>query len=265
MRSSLSMLTAMMAFGGWALAHDEKAEKSITVTGTATVYAKPDTARIHYGVKVTEPTADAVKEVLAKHSKAIDESVKKLKIGTLSITSGPIGLKHASTQNGINPGIPAGGAPAANPGLGPYTGHTSQSATITNADPEKLRAEVDMFLKSIIDAGANTNGGEPKEENINFGFMGQGGSGPKVVISRADESAERDEAFQKAVERAVKNAKAIAKGLGATEVKVVSVTDEQDKPAMEPLNIYGLESPSATRSPAGVVEVKVRVVVKCTY
>ena len=222
MRSSLSMLTAVLAFGGWAFAHDEKAEKVITVTGTATVYAKPDTARIHYGVKVTEPTADAVKEVLSKHSKAIDETVKKLKIGTLAITAGPIGLKHASNQNGINPVAPNGAAAPANPGLGPYTGHTSQTATITNADPEKLRADVDSFLKSIIDAGANTNGGEPKEENINF-FPGQGGGGgPRVVLSRDDDSAARDEAFQKAVERAVKNAKAIAKGLGAAEVKVVS-------------------------------------------
>lgn len=264
MRSCLSTLITVFAFGGWAFAHDEKAEKSITVTGTATVYAKPDTARIYYGVKVTEPTADAVKEVLTKHSKAIDDSVKKLKLGTLAITTGPIGLKQASNQNAAL-GVPGGGAPAANPGLGPYTGHTSQTATITNADPEKLRADVDVFLKSIIDAGANTNGGESKEDNINFGFMAQGGGGPKVVLSRADESAERDEAFQKAVERAVKNAKAIAKGLGAADVKVVSVTDEVERPAAEPFNIYGLESPSASRSPAGLIEVKVRVVVKCTY
>ncbi len=264
MQSSLSTL-AVLTLASLAFAHDDKPERFITVSGTATVYAKPDTARIFYGVKVTEPTADAVKEVLAKHSKAIDDSVKKLKIGTLSITTGPLGLKQASNQNVVMAMVPGGAPAAANPGLGPFTGHTAQTATITNADPEKLRADIDTFLKSIIDAGANTNGAEPKEESINF-FPGQGGGGgPKVVLARADESAARGEAFQAAVERAVKNAKAIAKGLGAIEVKVVSVTDEAEKPVAEALNIYGLESPSAARSPAGEIEVKVRVIVKCTF
>ena len=62
---------------------------------------------------------------------------------------------------------------------------------------------------------------------------------------------------------------AIAKGLGAGEVKVLSITDspEPEKATPEALvNIYGIETPSAAaRAPAGEVEVKVRVVVKCSY
>jgi uncharacterized protein YggE len=129
-----------------------------------------------------------------------------------------------------------------------------------------LRAEVEAFVKAITDAGANTSGGEPREQNANF-FPGQDTSdGPKVVLSRADETAARDEALQKAVERAVRNAKAIAKSLGGGEIKVISVTDsEPEKPAPEPLISYGFESSSAPKIPAGMVEVKVRVVVKCSY
>jgi uncharacterized protein YggE len=268
MRSVLALALSVLATG-LALGQSEtKSERIIAVNGTATVYAKPDTARIYYGVRASEPSADAVKDVLTKNTKAIDESVKKLKIADVSVTSAPIAIKHSSGGNG-NLAVPVapGGAPAAPGGLGPFVGFTSQTATIVNSDPEKLRADVDAFVKTITEAGANTSGGEPNEVNVNI-FPGQSSSdGPKVVLSRADDSAARDEALQKAVEKAVRNAKAIAKGLGSVEVKVVSVTDvEPEKPAPEPItSIYGLESPSAPKSPAGVIEVKVRVVVKCSY
>jgi uncharacterized protein YggE len=267
MRFLLCAALSVFAAGAALAQAETKAERVITVNGTATVYAKPDTARIYYGIRASEPSADAVKDVLTKNIKAIDESYKKLKIAEVSVTSAPIAIKHSSGGNG-NLAVPVapGGAPAA-AGLGPFVGFTSQTATIVNSDPEKLRADVDAFVKTITEAGANTSGGEPRETNINI-FPGQSSTdGPKVVLSRADDSAARDEALQKAVEKAVRNAKAIAKGLGVGDVKVISVTDvEPEPPAPEPLtSIYGLEAPSAPKSPAGVVEVKVRVVVKCSY
>jgi uncharacterized protein YggE len=268
MRFLLSAALTVLA-GGIALAQSDKSERVISVNGTATVYAKPDTARIYYGVRASEPSADAVKDVLTKNTKAIDEAVKKLKLSDLSVTTAPIAIKHSSGGNGnlavpVAPGM-AGGAPAG--GLGPFVGYTSQTATIVNSDPEKLRADVDAFVKTITEAGANTSGGESRDVNINI-FPGQESSdGPKVVLSRADDSAERDQALQKAVEKAARNAKAIAKGLGAVDVRVISVTDaEPEKPAPEPLmNIYGIEAPSAPKSPAGMIEVRVRVIVKFSF
>ena len=56
------------------LAQEAKPDRVISVSGSATVYAKPDTARVYYGVRVSEPSADAVKDVLAKTSTAIDEA-----------------------------------------------------------------------------------------------------------------------------------------------------------------------------------------------
>ena len=64
------------------------------------------------------------------------------------------------------------------------------------------------------------------------------------------------------------SAKAIAKGLGAGEVKVLSVTDVADHEKASPeslLNIYGIETQAGPRIPAGEIEVKVRVIVKCSY
>jgi len=247
-------------------------ERTITVTGTATVNVKADTVQVHYGVKVTEPSTDAVKDVLGKTGTAMDEAVKKLKLTNVKITAAPLSIKQGSNNNNNgNLGVPVapGGAPAAAPmpGLGPFTGNSSFTATLTDSDPEKLRTATDAFLKAIVEAGANTPGGEGGEQNMEFVFPGREvSSGPKVVLLRSDDSAARDEALQKAVEKAVKNAKAIAKGLGVAEVKVVSVTDDPEKAAPESLtNIYGIESPNARRAPAGEFEVKVRVVVKCTY
>ena len=127
---------------------------------------------------------------------------------------------------------------------------------------------MEAFLKAITEGGANTGGGEPKEANFNV-FPGQDGSdGPKVVLTRADDSDARAEALQQAVKKAVKSAKAISQGLGGGEVKVLSVSDaEPEKPTPEAPSFYALlEGASPTvKSNAGEVEVKVKVVVKCSY
>jgi uncharacterized protein YggE len=274
MRLLVATVVAVLWIGGWAAAQDAKTERVITVSGTATVYAKPDVARVYYGIRASEPSADAVKDVLTKNTKAIEDAVAKLKLSNISITTAPLGIKHSSGNAaaglGGGPPVAPGGAAPAGGGLGPFLGYTSQTATINNSDPDKLRADVDAFVKTITEAGANTSGGEPKDINVNI-FPGQETSdGPKVVLGRADDSAARDEALQKAVEKAVKNAKAIAKGLGAGEVKVLSVTDvELEKPVTEQTaSIYAFEFGSgstAPKSPAGLVEVKVKVLVKCSY
>lgn len=251
-------------------------DRVLTVTGTATVYVKPDTARIHYGVKVSEPTTDAVKDVLTKTNTAIDDAVKKLKMPNVKVTVGPMSLKQTSTNPGGG-GIaiaPGGAAAPAAPGTGPFTGSIGQCATITESDPEKLRAGVDAYLKAVVEGGANTAGGDDsKEDNANFVFPGQqSSSGPKVVLSRSDESAGRDEALQQAVARAMKNAKAIAKGLGATaDPTVLSVTEgtPEAPPAGKSIetfiDLYSSGGDPAPKVPAGEIEVRVKVVVRCKY
>jgi uncharacterized protein YggE len=268
MRTLLSAFAVGLAVAG---ARAQPADRVITVTGTATVYAKPDMARIHYGVRVSEPSADAVKDTLTKSTTAIDEAVKKLKLPGLAVTTAPVVIKQSSGNNGVGLAVPAApGGAAPGPGLGPFLGFSLHTATLTEKDPEKLRAAVDGFVKAATEAGANTGGGEERESNIGVVFPGQeSNGGPHVVLSREDDSAARDQALQKAVEKAVRSARAIAKGLGGGEVKVLSVADapEPEKAGPESLlSIYGIESHAAgVRVPAGEVEVKARVVVKCSY
>src|SRR5437660_3135911 len=115
MRFLLTAITVGLAAAGAPGA--DPAERVITVTGTATVYAKPDVARIFYGVRVSEPSADAVRDVLTKTSTAIDEAVKKLKLTGLTITTAPVSIKQSSgNQGGLAVPVPPGGA-APGPGL----------------------------------------------------------------------------------------------------------------------------------------------------
>src|SRR4051812_40449160 len=115
------LLTAIAV--GLAASPARAEERVITATGTATVYAKPDTARVHYGVRVSEPSADAVKGVLTKTTTAIDESVKKLKLTGLTTSTAPLIVKQ-SQGNGQGLAVPAapGAAAAPGPGLGPFLG-----------------------------------------------------------------------------------------------------------------------------------------------
>lgn len=244
-------------------------ERVITTTGTATVYAKPDVARIHYGVRVSEPAADAAKDVLTKQTAAIDEAIKKLKLGDVQITTAPIIIRQSSGQEAALM-APAAGAAQPGPGLGPFIAYSSHTATITNSDPEKLRAAVDAFVKAATEAGANTGGGEERTNTLGAFLPGQeSGGGPTVVLVRSDDSAARQQALKAAVEKAVKSARTIAEALGAKEVKVVSVAEAPEAAKQSPesiFGIYGIDAPpSGPRAPAGEVEVKVRVTVKCSY
>jgi uncharacterized protein YggE len=268
---NVMLFSAILATGSVALGQEAKPERVISVSGSATVYAKPDTARVYYGVRVSEPSADAVKDVLTKTATTIDEAVKKLKLPNMKVTSAPIAI-HYSQGNNVNIGVPmAAGAPGGPPGqgLGPFVGGSSHTATITDTDPDKLKAAVDGFVKAVTESGANTSGGDLKEVNLDI-FPGQrGNDGPKVELLRSDDSAAREEALKKAVEQALRNAKAIAKTLGGGEVKVISVSDaepEKPTPSTSALSIYGFgDPPVASRTPAGEVEIKVRVIVKCSY
>ncbi|HVK14274.1 MAG TPA: SIMPL domain-containing protein [Gemmataceae bacterium] len=264
----LSLVAALLVAAGPAVAQPAK-ERVISVTGTATVYAQPDTARIHYGARLSEPAVDAVKDSLGKTTKAMDEAVKKLNLSSevLRISPAPVTIRQVQANaNGLPmaPGAPA--APA--PGIGPFSANAAYCATITDKDPAKLRAAVEAFVRAVTEAGANTPG-DDKDSQLNV-FVGnqETTSGPKVVLTRSDDSAARADALQKAVERAMKDARAIAKALGGGDPTVLSVTEGDSIPA--PTNqdtlsmIYGMEAGGA-RAPAGEIEVRVKVTLKCSY
>ncbi len=269
MRRYAAILAFAHALVGSAVADTSK-ERVITVTGSAAVFVKPDRAMIHYGVRAQEPAVDAAKDVVTKSVSAMDEAVKKLKLAGLTTSAAPVTIRQGQMNpNGIQiaPAAPGAPAPVAG-GLGPFTANAAFTATINESNPDKLKAAVEAFVKAVTEAGANTCG-DDREINEGGGFIpGQAGNGgPKVVLSKADETTAREQALEKAVLKAVSNAKSIAKALGVKDVTVVSVTEGEVEKTVQNENIYGIygiESPGS-KTPAGEVEVRVRVVVKCSY
>jgi uncharacterized protein YggE len=263
MRFYLAALPALF-FLSEGLAADPVSQ-TITVHGTASVLIAPDMAQVHYGITVTEPSADAVKDALTKMEKGVDEAVKKLKIDNMKISNGATTYSQAAPNENGALAVPAPpGAAAA--GQVSYSGHTSHTAVLTDTDPVRLRSSVESLVKTLIEQGVNTNGIE-KSLNDNF-YPGQEmNKGPKVILSKQNDETSRDEAYEKAVKKALRHAKAMGAGLGMGNLtlQVESVGDgEVDKS-----NITEFFSPfnveSAKPSPAGMVEVKVRVVLRVKF
>jgi uncharacterized protein YggE len=242
--------------------------RTITTSATATVYVKPDVARIHYGIRLTEPSPDAIKDIMGKTVKTMDEAIAKLKLNNLKITTAPISIKQQGA-NGLAAlavgGGGAGGAPM--PMMQPYVGQTANTATLTDKDPEKLRSAVDAFVKAVAETGCNSSGtDEAPNPFAGIGGQEQGG-GPKVVLSRSDDSQAREEALQAATEKALRQAKALAKGLDGAEVKVISLVEgeAETSPTVNLTSFFSEAKPDGPRVPAGEIEVKVRVTVKVSY
>ena len=264
------VLFVAAAFSATAMAQaPAKGERSITVVGSGSVFVKPDTARIFYGVRATEPSTDATKDQVTKVVTAMDEAVKKLKLTNATTTVAPVTIRQVlQNQNNLGIPVPPGGAPAAG-GLGNFVGNAAFTATITDANPDKLRAAVEAFVKAVSEAGANSPG-DDRDPNPNiFNQGGETASGPKVILSKSDDSAAQEQALKKAVAQALRSAKVISQALGGGDPVVVSVTEAADveKPAAESAAamIYGIETPQTPRVPAGEIEVKVKIVVKLSY
>ena len=236
----------------------QAADVSITVAGTASVTVAPDTARIHYGVKVSEPTTDGAKEILNKTLATINDNVAKLKIAGLTTVAAPVTFRHQSDANRQRFG---GGGPQPMPPMTTIVGHASFAATITNSDPAKLKESVDAFLKTISEHGANASSEDRNDEIFYSGRDTP--TGAKVVLSCKNDADARKKAYKQAVANALQNANSISEGLGGKTVDVVSVSDAE----LEPTNNNNIFGPffdrATTPTTQGEVEVRVRVMVKC--
>ncbi len=261
----MSRLLALMALAvGGATRADEPAE-TITVSASATVFVRPDAARIHFSVGTSELALDTVKETTAKQAETAVTTLKALKLDHLSTSLGTLTYTQRSSMRGGGgfggPNNP-GGNPA--PPAMQTTFHARQPITVTahDTDPDKLAATVDLVLRKLIDSGAAVT-----VDTIDDGFgpFGNGPGGRAGGVQRfttssqqiewlvTDDTAARKDAYRAAVRKARANAEAISKEIGWTTLKIVSVVD-------------GASTPEPTvRAPAGEVPVTARVTLKCSH
>jgi hypothetical protein len=240
--------------------------ETITVTAGATVFAKPDAARVHYTIRVNEPSIEEAKDSAAKLMKRMDESLKNLKLSDLATSSGAIAYSRGGTGR-VRPG--AFGAPGAAPApKGAYSAQIPFTATIREKDSEKLRDAVDTFLKKIVESGASISG-DLLDSDTGFTSAAaarlNAAESPRIDWMVSDESAARKEAYRQAVRKAKADAETLSKEIGWESMKVISVTDgaSSTNTATSPRDIL---EPLTGISKGLVCEVpiSVRVTLKCS-
>ena len=238
-------------------------EETITVTASATVYARPNTARLSYTVRVSEDTADAAKEAAAKQSASVTAALKDLKLAGLTTATGAVSYTRRMSQPAFPPGRFGGGAvnPGGNPAPRPgpqtsFQGAVPLTSTVRESDPDKLLSSVDAIMRKLVDAGIDValDGFDP-----DAGFSPSRGASvsPRVEWLLADDTAARQEAYRTAVRKAKANAQAISKEIGWETLKIVSVTDGG-------ADVRDFGDGRAPRAPAGEVAVTARVTLKCS-
>jgi uncharacterized protein YggE len=267
MRGSLSILTL-----GLMAATDLAAEPAgtITVTGSATIFVKPDTARVHYSVRVSEPAVDAAKHAASKQATAMDDAIAALKLSGLTTSVGTAtynrSVSTAAARRALAgaafapPG--AAGGPGGPNAAGPMIAQmviaqVPLTTTIREKDPIKLRAAVDTLLKTIIDSGA-ASGAELADADFPLP-RALSPEGPRVEWLLEDDAAAQRTVLRAAADKAKANATTLSRELGWDSFKVVSLVDGPAGPR-EP---GGVSIPVA-RTPAGEVAVSARVTLTCS-
>lgn len=264
----LALLAAVATVG---IVRAEEPAETITVSASATVFVRPDAARIHFSVGTTELALDTAKETTSKEAESARSALKSLKLGNLSVSAGTLTYTQRTTLRGGGgfggPNNPGGNPVGATPQTS-YHAHQPMSVTVRDSDADKLGGTLDLVLRKLIDSGV-TVAVETIDEN--FGPFGNGpggfGNGPGgrrggiqgVVTSSqqiewivTDDTAARKDAYRAAVRKAKANAEAISKEIGWNTLKIVSVVDGASTPEQ------------SARPPAGEVTVTARVTLKCS-
>jgi uncharacterized protein YggE len=240
--------------------------ETITVTGSATVFVKPDAARINYVVRATDASADAAKDTAAKQLTTIADSVKGLKLDNLKTTNGTMTFSRATPSrvraafNG--PGGPGLAGPGA-AGLGSYTAQIPLTTTITEKDPSKLIHSADAFMAKIVEGGATIAGDADPDSPFTsssraIAALGLG-EALRIEWLISDEASHRHEALRAAVRKAKGDAEALAKELGWEKITILSIVDTP----YEPITASAAAAANA-KAPAGEVPVTARVTIKCS-
>jgi hypothetical protein len=232
----------------------------ITATGTASVRFKPDSVRIQCGVRNTDPQADAAKDAVQKSSKVLLDSLADLKLKDSRITVAPLSVSQTSSGRVrvLGGGGPGGGG-AIMADNRPFT--ATQPVTIVVVEPDglKLKEAVEKITKILIDNGANTNGGDP-DDGMFVSPRYAVSDGPVITLLRRDDGEFRDEAMSQAVQKAMRTAKALAKGAGVQIKETVSISESEISPDGLPGRLV-----TSPRIVSGELEISVRVTVRCSY
>ena len=185
------------------------ATRSVHAAGRGTTIVKPDCARVFLGVESQEASIASARKDNSQRVQKIIDSIQALKIDELKMKTTDVNIRLIQPYNND----------AKLPETVGYRISTQMTVSVREKDPTRLAALASKVLDAALLHGANT------VQQVNF-FV-------------EDATTPRREALAKAVQDALENARAMAKGAGKKLGEVVTI---QDSP------VHGAESYALTNS-----------------
>jgi uncharacterized protein YggE len=221
----------------------ETDKRLLTTNGTATVRVKPDSARVFFTVETYSGQLREARTENAQKTRKILEAIKALKIANLKTKSDNVIVDLVRSQDRT---------PTTLPKLLGYHITNSFTVLVENEDAVKLGD----FAAQILDAA------------LENGVTGVS----RVMFFKKDEQALRREALTKAVETAMTNARALARGADEKILESVSINDEpryffRGDGLSNTINVQDLNVGGAGGTPLvpGALEITCTVNVTCRY
>ena len=219
-------------------------KRLLTTNGTATIRVKPDSARIFFTVETYAPQIREARTDNAQKTRKILDSIKALKIANLKTKSDNVNVDLIRSQERTQTTLPK---------LLGYHITNSFTVLIVNEDSAKLGE----FAAQILDAAL---------ENGATGVS-------RIMFFKKDEQDLRRKALTAAVENAMTNARALARGADEKILEPVNINDEpryfyrgdglSNSFNVQDLNVGG--AGGGTPVVPGALEITCTVNVTCKY
>jgi uncharacterized protein YggE len=247
-RFTAGILVAWLVLGAGVIVGQDpsKAEvRKVVVNSTATVYVKPESARLSFIVVAAEASDKSAREANEKQIKRIKDALAALQLGKTDVE---VNVMPCAISNlGISP--PAQGAART---LVVKRAQSVFEVTVREKDLDKLRDAVRRLTEAATDNGATGSEADDRVARIRpFPLRAGAAEEPESVSGPSIEwlAAETGEARRDAIRIATKNAMADAEAAtGDAKLKVLEI------------NVSAPEDIQTARIP-----IRVTVVVTCAY
>jgi uncharacterized protein len=222
----------------------EVEKRLLTTSGSATIRVKPDSARVFFTVETYSPQVKEARADNAQKTRKIMEAIKALKIANLKTKSDNVNVVLVMSQDRT---------PTTLPKLLGYHITNSFTVLVENEDAVKLGKSASEILDAALENGVTGVG--------------------RIMFFKKDSQALRREALTKAVEDAMTNARALARGADEKVLESVTINGEpryfsipdglSNTMNVQDINLGG--AGGSTPVVAGALEITCNVSVTCRY
>lgn len=221
---------------------EKKEKRAIHTSGSATVRAKPDSARVFFSVITLAPSIREARADNGARVKKVLEALHDLKIPDLKMKSSDVNVELVQSRHDHD----------TLPKVIGYRVTNSFTVLVQNNDAEKLGSEASRVLDTALEKGVNHV--------------------QQIVFFKKDLAEARRQALSKAVEDATTNARALAVGAKVNLTDTISISGQpayhyhgQQLAQVNAFAPAGGGEGGDTPLVAGDLEVTCNVSVTCTY